>query len=220
MMGRGAGGSGPVEQYLGELRRRLRVRDAELILAEAEDHLREDVAAGVAAGLSEREAQLAAISSFGSVRAVLRAHQPRWRRAAAALSQSAQAVSRVAGMFLVTFSVAGLADLAWFAGRMHFILPAGVIIAHIAPGLVGLALLGAARLARRRSARLGGPDRAVRPARSAARAMLLYGGTGIALTVLALAGAIPLLGAFILTCLVLTLGYAIRLGTLRRRQIG
>ena len=60
--------------YLGELRMRLRGPDAELVLAEAEDHLRESVAAGLAIGMSEREAQEAAISAFGPVRAVVRAH--------------------------------------------------------------------------------------------------------------------------------------------------
>ena len=60
--------------YLGELRMRLRGPDAELVLAEAEDPLRESVAAGLAIGMSEREAQEAAISAFGPVRAVVRAH--------------------------------------------------------------------------------------------------------------------------------------------------
>lgn len=67
----------PIEQYLAQLRGGLRSRDAELILAEAEDHLRETVAAGLAAGLTEREAQEAAISAFGSVTAVVRAHVER-----------------------------------------------------------------------------------------------------------------------------------------------
>jgi hypothetical protein len=69
----------PLEEYLEQLRAGLRVppREAELILAEAEDHLRETVAAGLSAGLTEREAQEAAISSFGPVRAVVRAHAAR-----------------------------------------------------------------------------------------------------------------------------------------------
>jgi hypothetical protein len=59
--------------------------EAELILAEAEDHLRETAAAGLAIGMTEREAQEAAISSFGPVRAVVRAHHARrgWLPAAA-----------------------------------------------------------------------------------------------------------------------------------------
>jgi len=61
-------------RYLDELRAKLRTPDADLVLAEAEDHLRESVAAGLAIGMTEREAQEAAISAFGSVRAVVRAH--------------------------------------------------------------------------------------------------------------------------------------------------
>lgn len=65
-----------VEQYLDQLYTRLRSapRDARRILAEAEDHLREAVTDGLAAGLTQREAEEQAVSSFGSVRAVVRAH--------------------------------------------------------------------------------------------------------------------------------------------------
>ena len=74
--------TGPVEEYLRQLRASLRSRPEETsrILAEAEDHLRESVAAGIAAGLTETEAAEAAISSFGTVRAVVRAHQTRTAR--------------------------------------------------------------------------------------------------------------------------------------------
>ncbi|HWG14944.1 MAG TPA: permease prefix domain 1-containing protein [Streptosporangiaceae bacterium] len=69
----------PVEDYLDQLYAGLRTtpREARRIIAEAEDHLREATTAGVEAGLSEHEAQEAAISSFGSVRAVVRAHARR-----------------------------------------------------------------------------------------------------------------------------------------------
>lgn len=76
-----------IDGYLAELRASLRTppgRTAE-ILAEAEDHLRESVAAGVATGMTEREAQESAISAFGSVRAVVRAHNLRPRQVAADL---------------------------------------------------------------------------------------------------------------------------------------
>ncbi len=67
----------PIREYLDRLRASLRVApgEAELIVAEAEDHLRETTTVGLAAGLTEREAQEAAISAFGSVRAVVRAHE-------------------------------------------------------------------------------------------------------------------------------------------------
>jgi hypothetical protein len=69
----------PVEEYLDQLYASLRTtpRQARRIIAEAEDHLREATAVGVEEGLSEQEAQQAAISSFGSVRAVVRAHARR-----------------------------------------------------------------------------------------------------------------------------------------------
>jgi len=73
------GSDNPVEDYLDQVYASLRTtpREARRIIAEAEDHLRESVEAGLAAGLTEREAQEAAISSFGSVRAVVRAHARR-----------------------------------------------------------------------------------------------------------------------------------------------
>ena len=68
-----------VEDYLDQLYASLRTtpRQARRIIAEAEDHLREATTAGIEAGLTEVEAQEAAISSFGSVRAVVRAHARR-----------------------------------------------------------------------------------------------------------------------------------------------
>ena len=71
-----------VEDYLDQLYAGLRgsPRRGRRLLAEAEDHLRQGVAEGLAAGLSQREAQEAAISSFGSVRAVVRAHQVQRQR--------------------------------------------------------------------------------------------------------------------------------------------
>ena len=77
-----AAGDDVVEEYLDRLYAALRTkpREARRVLAEAEDHLREAVAEGLAAGLSERAAQEHAVSSFGSVRAVVRAHDARLRR--------------------------------------------------------------------------------------------------------------------------------------------
>ena len=58
--------------YLEELCAGLRVpaAEAELIAAEAEDHLRETAAAGLEIGMTEMEAQQSAIPTFGPVRAV------------------------------------------------------------------------------------------------------------------------------------------------------
>lgn len=92
-----------VAGYLGELRSRLRTPDADLVIAEAEDHLRESVAAGIAIGMSELEAQQAAISAFGSVRAVVRAHNLRSGQVARDLVMAAMKLGWT-GMFAVAAS--------------------------------------------------------------------------------------------------------------------
>jgi hypothetical protein len=104
------GMTGPVEEYLRELQARLRTRPEETsrILAEAEDHLRESVAAGRAAGLTETEAAEAAISSFGTVRAVVRAHQTPRGQAAAALGHLFMAIWLLAGTVLTSVFAVGL----------------------------------------------------------------------------------------------------------------
>ena len=104
----------PVERYLAQLRDSLRTHEAELIMAEAEDHLRETVAAGLAAGLTEREAQEAAISAFGSVTAVVRAHEERpgnpvkGRTAGAMLMDLFLSRWKLAGIGLTAIGVSGL----------------------------------------------------------------------------------------------------------------
>jgi hypothetical protein len=102
--------TGPVEEYLRQLRASLRTRPEETsrILAEAEDHLRESVAAALAAGLTEAEAAEAAISSFGTVRAVVRAHQTPRGQAAAALRGLVMAIWLLAGAVLTSVFAVGL----------------------------------------------------------------------------------------------------------------
>jgi hypothetical protein len=93
-----------IERYLAELRGRLRTspQAAEEILAEAVDHLRESQAAGLAIGMTEQEAQEAAISAFGSVRAVARAH----RRLAPVVEDTAvMACGAFASYLLTVFAV-------------------------------------------------------------------------------------------------------------------
>jgi hypothetical protein len=92
-----------IARYLAELRTSLRTRDADLVLAEAEDHLRESAAAGLAIGMTEREAQEAAISAFGSVRAVVRAHNRRSRQVLADLVLAGLKLGS-AGMFAIAAS--------------------------------------------------------------------------------------------------------------------
>ncbi len=97
-----------VAAYLGELAARLRTADAGLIIAEAADHLRESVAAGLAIGMSEREAQEAAISAFGPVRAVVRAHHLRGGQLARDLVLAALKLG-----WIGSFSVAASGFVAW-----------------------------------------------------------------------------------------------------------
>src|ERR1700722_9122178 len=82
----------------------------QLILDEAEDHLRESAAAGMAAGLTEAEAQRAAIASFGSVRAVVGA--PAAARHGAAIATMTEVVLagwQLVAIYLLADFVAGLA---------------------------------------------------------------------------------------------------------------
>jgi hypothetical protein len=100
-----------IAEYLGQLWSGLLTsrRRAQLILDEAEDHLREAAAAGLAAGLTEAEAQRAAIASFGSVRAVVRAHAAaRPWRAAAVLVNVVLAAWKLAAVFLLAVFATGL----------------------------------------------------------------------------------------------------------------
>jgi len=102
----------PVESYLDQLYVGLRgsPRQGRRILAEAEDHLREGIAAGLAAGLTEREAQEQAISSFGSVRAVVRAHDRRLRQVPglAVLADVAMSAWRLGSLGLLAVGASGL----------------------------------------------------------------------------------------------------------------
>ena len=129
----------PVEDYLDRLYARLRQtpREGRRILAEAEDHLREAVARGRAAGLTEQEAQQAAISAFGSVAAVARAHDARrWRQpAAAVLGELVMAAWKLASAGLVAIGASGLV-----AAAMNLALgPAFVGGAPRAAGFAGAA---------------------------------------------------------------------------------
>jgi len=108
-----------VEEYLSDLRASLELapEDAELVVAEAEDHLRETTACGLAAGMTEHEAQLAAISAFGSVAAVVRAHASRpagfirGRTPVAILGDLILAGWKLAGIGLIAVGISGLVVL-------------------------------------------------------------------------------------------------------------
>ena len=100
-------GTDLIAGYLAELRAGLRVpaAEAELIVAEAEDHLRETAAVGLEIGMTELAAHQAAISSFGPVRAVIRAHRRRTITAGDAVS----AAWKLIGLLGATVGFGGLA---------------------------------------------------------------------------------------------------------------
>src|ERR1700733_9077536 len=105
-------GRDPIGEYLAQLRAALRTgpQEAELIAAEAEDHLRETAAAGMAIGMTELEAQQAAISSFGPVRAVGQAH----RRRSVTAGGVAMAAWKLAALLATSVGVGGLAGMGIF----------------------------------------------------------------------------------------------------------
>ena len=199
--------TGPMENYLNQLRASLPTRPAETsrILAEAEDHLRESVAAGLRAGLTEAEAQEAAISAFGSVRAVARAHQTGPGRAVAVLSGGVLTSSKLAGLFLLAFSACSLVLLPSVA--------VSPVLQHVAAGIAGLLLLAGGRRARRFRGRRA--RAAAASAASAARyfplvAVSFFGAGALTQVLLWVVGAAPIGGPPILACLALAVGYAIR----------
>jgi hypothetical protein len=157
-----------IERYLAELRGRLRTSPeaAAAILAEAVDHLRESEAAGLAIGMTRQEAQEAAISAFGSVRAVARAN----RRLAPVVADTAMmfcgAVSSyLLTVFAVSMAVYVMVDRAVSSdpARYPFATPQGYggsPVLWASAGAVGLALLASNRIARhlqRRRAQRGIP---------------------------------------------------------------
>lgn len=95
--------------YLEELYAGLGVpaAEAELIAAEAEDHLRETAAVGMEIGMTELEAQQAAISSFGPIRAVVQAHC----RRTVTVGGVAMAAWKLAALLATTVGVGGLAGM-------------------------------------------------------------------------------------------------------------
>ena len=99
-----------IAAYLEQLRAGLRTTPerARQILAEAEDHLRESAAAGEAMGITERDAQEAAIAAFGGARAVARAHR---RPVTAALAEAGMAVMKLGAVYLLTVSAIGWAGV-------------------------------------------------------------------------------------------------------------
>jgi len=128
--------------YLAELSARLRTppeRTAEIV-AETEDHLRSSAAAGETLGLTERDAQEAAIAAFGPVRDVVRAHR---RPASALLAEVGTAAMRLAGVYLLAISCIGLALLILRTLLLHALPPRAMVIEAPAGGAPTIAALAA-----------------------------------------------------------------------------
>jgi hypothetical protein len=222
--------TGPVWEYLDQLRASLRTPDAGLILAEAEDHLRDAVAAGLAAGLTEFEAQHAAISSFGSLRAVVRAHQARRGRAAAVISDLAMAAWKLTWLFLLAYYASTLvayadARMSLPSAGLQVVPPAGGhgtwIAANIAAGIVGLPLLVGYYLVRRSRRRRGRVQEMLVAGYFPLVAAIFFGGAATGLIMLKISVAAPVGRWPIFASLALAVGYAARMGlTLVRHRRG
>jgi hypothetical protein len=99
-----------IEDYLNRLRASLRTSPAETerVIAEAEDHLRESVAARMAAGLTEAEAREAAIAAFGSVPEIVRAHMTAVDWVRPMLTGLLMAVWKLGWLMMLTFGTVWL----------------------------------------------------------------------------------------------------------------
>ena len=249
IMNRASRGRDPIGEYLDQLRAGLRTglraglctgpQEAELILAEAEDHLRETAAAGLAIGMTEREAQEAAISIFGPVRAVVRAHHAR-RGWLAAAGEAGLAAWKLASILLLVSGVTGLA-----MATISTIWPTVVLVPNNngvcwpclpGPDFVPVSLgvsdslwLAWAVATAGGAILLAGCGLTLRRRRRRGRGMLLgglfpvvaagfFGGSGLALTtVSASAPGWPATG-LAAAYLALAAGYAIRMARMLRRQ--
>jgi hypothetical protein len=237
-----------IEEYLGQLRAGLRTglraglctgpQEAELILAEAEDHLRETAAAGLAIGMTEREAQEAAISVFGPVPAVVRAHHTR-RGWLAAAAEAGLAAWKLASILLLTSGVTGLAIAA-----INTIWPRVVLLPNtgvcwpclpgqaFVPVLVGVSdsvWLAWAVAAAGGAILLAGCGLILRRRRRGGRGILLGGlfpmvavgffsAIALALTTLSASGVRWPATGLAAACLALAVGYAIGMARTLRRQ--
>ena len=241
-------GRDPIGEYLDQLRAGLRTglraglctgpQEAELILAEAEDHLRETAAAGLAIGMTEREAQEAAISSFGPVRAVVHAHHAR-RGWLAAAAEAGLAAWKLAAILLLTSGVTGLA-----IAVINTIWPTVVLVPNTGvcwPCLPGQAFvpvflgvsdslwLAWAVATAGGAILLAGCGLTLRRRRRRGRGMLLGGlfpmvaagffsGSGLTLTTLGASAPVWPATGFAAAYLALAVGYAIGMARMLRRQ--
>jgi hypothetical protein len=215
------GMTGLVEEYLSQLHASLRTRPEETswILAEAEDHLRESVAAGLRVGMTEAEAQEAAVSAFGSVRAVVRAHQTRRARAIAVLGGCAMTAWKLAGLSLLAFGASNLALLAEvtmthpglrLAPGVSAASLAGPALRGIAAGIAGLLILAGCRLVRRLRQRGTGAAPAPTSGYFPLAAVIFFGAGTTAQVLLMISGT-HVGGLPVVATLALAIGYGVRM---------
>jgi hypothetical protein len=241
-------GRDPIGEYLGQLRAGLRTglraglctgpQEAELIVAEAEDHLRETAAAGLAIGMTEQEAQEAAISVFGPVRAVVCAHHAR-RGLLATAGEAGLAAWKLASILLLTSGVTGMAIIAintiW---PTVVLVPASGVCWPCLPGpafvpvLLGVSeslWLAWAAVAAGGAILLAGCGLTLRRRRRRGRGMLLgglfpmvaagsFGAIALALTTLSASGVSWPTTGFAAAYLAPAVGYAVPMARTLRRQ--
>jgi hypothetical protein len=123
-------GDSPIEAYLDELVAALpmrRPRALRQLLAEAEAHLRDDAAQGVASGMTPDAAELAAVTRFGPAGHLAAAERDRLKTPLRALaSQFAATAVLLGGVGAVAVGASGAisAGIAWFAGTRVLAAPA------------------------------------------------------------------------------------------------
>jgi HAAS len=105
-----------IDAYLDRLLLELRgrARDVRRVLAEAEDHLRDAAAEGLAAGLSEPEAEAAAVERFGSPRVVAARFtdaEPLGVGRRAIIGQLASSLTLVAAVGLLAIGASGVLSM-------------------------------------------------------------------------------------------------------------
>jgi hypothetical protein len=233
-------GRDPIGEYLDQLRAALRTgpQEAELIVAEAEDHLRETAAAGLAIGMTGRDAQEAAISSFGPVRAVVRAHYAR-RGWLATAGEAGLAAWKLTSILLLTSGVTGLAidtiNTIWprvvlmpNPGVCWPCLP-GQAFVPVAVGASASLWLAWAAVTAGGAILLAGCGLTLRRRQRRGRGMLLgglfpmvaagsFGAVALALTTLSASGVRWPATGLAAACLVPAVGYAIPMARTLRRQ--
>jgi hypothetical protein len=217
----------PIQEYLDRLRLSLRIPEVGRILVEAEDHLRAATAAKVADGLTERQAQEAAIAGFGPVHAIVYAHQTRNGRMAAALADLGISAWRVIAFYVLAAFALQLQDLLdrpvpmsctsqhpCGAGPFTSGTTAAAIVAWAVWGLVGVGMIAAYFAVRRFQRRRGRVWSIPLGGFFPLAAVVMWVSIGVGILLLGTTRAVPMspgLGAVIYLALGMTVTYGWRM---------